>query len=216
MCDECAGQRCGGKFAPFFCANVTCLQVSAATLWYSFLFVNCDLNNTDVLRYECLEYFYIFPRHLPPCAAEVRMGSNRALFVFFPGFLFYSSSVWVRWITNFATVTLREYVSSLKRKYCNDIQWLPYWRLGKSDSTQMEAPRSQITNVCVILKIFFRTTKNIISPIFVFMYYCSITANTVGVLYIRALVENFINHWSRKEQNVRVLFSFVGVNRDKI
>lgn len=27
MCDECAGQRCGGKFAPFFCANVTCLQV---------------------------------------------------------------------------------------------------------------------------------------------------------------------------------------------
>lgn len=28
MCDECQGQRCGGKFAPFFCANVTCLQVS--------------------------------------------------------------------------------------------------------------------------------------------------------------------------------------------
>jgi len=28
MCDECAGQRCGGKFAPFFCANVNCLQVS--------------------------------------------------------------------------------------------------------------------------------------------------------------------------------------------
>lgn len=27
MCDECQGQRCGGKFAPFFCANVTCLQV---------------------------------------------------------------------------------------------------------------------------------------------------------------------------------------------
>uniref|UniRef100_A0A182QKP8 RRM domain-containing protein n=1 Tax=Anopheles farauti TaxID=69004 RepID=A0A182QKP8_9DIPT len=26
MCDECHGQRCGGKFAPFFCANVTCLQ----------------------------------------------------------------------------------------------------------------------------------------------------------------------------------------------
>jgi cytoplasmic polyadenylation element-binding protein len=28
MCDECGGQRCSGKFAPFFCANVTCLQVS--------------------------------------------------------------------------------------------------------------------------------------------------------------------------------------------
>lgn len=28
MCDECQGQRCGGKFAPYFCANVTCLQVS--------------------------------------------------------------------------------------------------------------------------------------------------------------------------------------------
>lgn len=27
MCDECAGARCGSKFAPFFCANVTCLQV---------------------------------------------------------------------------------------------------------------------------------------------------------------------------------------------
>lgn len=27
MCDECGGQRCSGKFAPFFCANVTCLQV---------------------------------------------------------------------------------------------------------------------------------------------------------------------------------------------
>ncbi|KAG2466198.1 CPEB2 protein, partial [Polypterus senegalus] len=26
MCDECQGARCGGKFAPFFCANVTCLQ----------------------------------------------------------------------------------------------------------------------------------------------------------------------------------------------
>uniref|UniRef100_A0A803K594 Cytoplasmic polyadenylation element-binding protein 3 n=1 Tax=Xenopus tropicalis TaxID=8364 RepID=A0A803K594_XENTR len=26
MCDECQGTRCGGKFAPFFCANVTCLQ----------------------------------------------------------------------------------------------------------------------------------------------------------------------------------------------
>lgn len=28
MCDECQGSRCGGKFAPFFCANVTCLQVN--------------------------------------------------------------------------------------------------------------------------------------------------------------------------------------------
>ena len=28
LCDECQGGRCGGKFAPFFCANVTCLQVT--------------------------------------------------------------------------------------------------------------------------------------------------------------------------------------------
>ena len=28
LCDECQGARCGGKFAPFFCANVTCLQVN--------------------------------------------------------------------------------------------------------------------------------------------------------------------------------------------
>lgn len=35
MCDECQGQRCSGKFAPFFCANVTCLQVS---LYFSFSF----------------------------------------------------------------------------------------------------------------------------------------------------------------------------------
>lgn len=33
MCDECQGQRCGGKFAPFFCANVTCLQVGCSTLY---------------------------------------------------------------------------------------------------------------------------------------------------------------------------------------
>lgn len=37
MCDECQGQRCGGKFAPFFCANVTCLQVNSFTSLYVFL-----------------------------------------------------------------------------------------------------------------------------------------------------------------------------------
>lgn len=36
MCDECQGQRCGGKFAPFFCANVTCLQVSSTNLFVFF------------------------------------------------------------------------------------------------------------------------------------------------------------------------------------
>lgn len=30
MCDECQGQLCSGKYAPYFCANVTCLQVSEA------------------------------------------------------------------------------------------------------------------------------------------------------------------------------------------
>ncbi|KXJ81114.1 hypothetical protein RP20_CCG021729 [Aedes albopictus] len=33
MCDECQGQRCGGKFAPFFCANVTCLQYYCEHCW---------------------------------------------------------------------------------------------------------------------------------------------------------------------------------------
>uniref|UniRef100_A0A0V0J7I6 RRM domain-containing protein n=1 Tax=Schistocephalus solidus TaxID=70667 RepID=A0A0V0J7I6_SCHSO len=33
MCDECQGTRCGGKFAPFFCANVTCLQYYCEQCW---------------------------------------------------------------------------------------------------------------------------------------------------------------------------------------
>ncbi|KAL3317123.1 Cytoplasmic polyadenylation element binding protein 2 [Cichlidogyrus casuarinus] len=33
MCDECQGARCGGKFAPFFCANVTCLQYYCDQCW---------------------------------------------------------------------------------------------------------------------------------------------------------------------------------------
>lgn len=33
MCDECQGARCGGKFAPFFCANVTCLQYYCEACW---------------------------------------------------------------------------------------------------------------------------------------------------------------------------------------
>ncbi|XP_067644896.1 translational regulator orb2 [Eurosta solidaginis] len=33
MCDECEGQRCGGKFAPFFCANVICLQYYCENCW---------------------------------------------------------------------------------------------------------------------------------------------------------------------------------------
>ncbi|KAL0964273.1 hypothetical protein UPYG_G00321610 [Umbra pygmaea] len=35
MCDECQGGRCGGKFAPFFCANVTCLQYYCEYCWAS-------------------------------------------------------------------------------------------------------------------------------------------------------------------------------------
>ncbi|XP_053731537.1 cytoplasmic polyadenylation element-binding protein 3 isoform X3 [Synchiropus splendidus] len=35
MCDECQGARCGGKFAPFFCANVTCLQYYCEFCWAS-------------------------------------------------------------------------------------------------------------------------------------------------------------------------------------
>lgn len=33
ICDECQGGRCGGKFAPFFCANVTCLQYYCEHCW---------------------------------------------------------------------------------------------------------------------------------------------------------------------------------------
>uniref|UniRef100_A0A8C9SZ64 Cytoplasmic polyadenylation element binding protein 4 n=1 Tax=Scleropages formosus TaxID=113540 RepID=A0A8C9SZ64_SCLFO len=33
LCDECQGTRCGGKFAPFFCANVTCLQYYCEYCW---------------------------------------------------------------------------------------------------------------------------------------------------------------------------------------
>jgi len=33
MCDECGGSRCAGKFAPFFCANVTCLQYYCEHCW---------------------------------------------------------------------------------------------------------------------------------------------------------------------------------------
>lgn len=35
LCDECQGARCGGKFAPFFCANVTCLQYYCEQCWAS-------------------------------------------------------------------------------------------------------------------------------------------------------------------------------------
>lgn len=33
ICDECQGTRCGGKFAPYFCANITCLQYYCESCW---------------------------------------------------------------------------------------------------------------------------------------------------------------------------------------
>ncbi|XP_066926879.1 cytoplasmic polyadenylation element-binding protein 4-like [Clytia hemisphaerica] len=33
MCDECHGVRCNGKFAPFFCSNITCLQYYCEQCW---------------------------------------------------------------------------------------------------------------------------------------------------------------------------------------
>ncbi|KAF6037573.1 cpb-2 [Bugula neritina] len=33
LCDECGGERCNQKFAPFFCANVTCLQYYCEQCW---------------------------------------------------------------------------------------------------------------------------------------------------------------------------------------
>lgn len=44
MCDECQGQRCSGKFAPFFCANVTCLQVCLILIIAHLKF--CDISLT--------------------------------------------------------------------------------------------------------------------------------------------------------------------------
>ena len=39
LCDECQGGRCGGKFAPFFCANVTCLQVELQIFLFSLKYI---------------------------------------------------------------------------------------------------------------------------------------------------------------------------------
>lgn len=33
FCDECQGARCANKFAPFFCANITCLQYYCENCW---------------------------------------------------------------------------------------------------------------------------------------------------------------------------------------
>eukprot|EP00118_Oscarella_pearsei_P002922 m.12202 g.12202 ORF g.12202 m.12202 type:complete len:546 (+) comp23871_c0_seq1:589-2226(+) len=33
MCDECSGLRCNGKFAPFFCGSITCLQYYCKQCW---------------------------------------------------------------------------------------------------------------------------------------------------------------------------------------
>ena len=33
ICDECQGLRSGGKHAPFFCANVVCLQYYCDQCW---------------------------------------------------------------------------------------------------------------------------------------------------------------------------------------
>ena len=49
LCDECQGARCGGKFAPFFCANVTCLQVKSK---FHYDFLN--------LCYTVLKFFFNF------------------------------------------------------------------------------------------------------------------------------------------------------------
>ncbi len=35
ICDECQGLRCAGRFAPFFCANIMCLQYYCEACWTS-------------------------------------------------------------------------------------------------------------------------------------------------------------------------------------
>lgn len=54
MCDECQGQRCGGKFAPFFCANVTCLQVCLLLLIHVVFCASADYaKSTETADYVC-------------------------------------------------------------------------------------------------------------------------------------------------------------------
>ena len=35
ICDMCHGEKCGGKFAQYFCANVACLQYYCEMCWSS-------------------------------------------------------------------------------------------------------------------------------------------------------------------------------------
>lgn len=53
MCDECQGSRCGGKFAPFFCANVTCLQVSWLPIIHSLIFIHPII----ALKFSVKQYY---------------------------------------------------------------------------------------------------------------------------------------------------------------
>lgn len=56
MCDECAGARCGSKFAPFFCANVTCLQVCTPhthARTHTYTSTHTDIH-TNTQRYACI------------------------------------------------------------------------------------------------------------------------------------------------------------------
>lgn len=52
MCDECQGARCSGKFAPFFCANVTCLQVFLYRL-FILSFVLHFMTLDSIFQYYC-------------------------------------------------------------------------------------------------------------------------------------------------------------------
>lgn len=33
MCDECEGAQCAGRYAPYFCGDVTCLQYYCESCW---------------------------------------------------------------------------------------------------------------------------------------------------------------------------------------
>lgn len=33
MCDECEGMECAGRYAPYFCGDVSCLQYFCETCW---------------------------------------------------------------------------------------------------------------------------------------------------------------------------------------
>ena len=75
LCDECQGARCGGKFAPFFCANVTCLQVKIPSLSFNGAMIPGTLGVVFVAwrppqRTRCHDFVHTIYRQISKCIAQ--------------------------------------------------------------------------------------------------------------------------------------------------